>query len=109
MQAALEEAKKGRAEGGIPIGSVLVRDGKIIGRGHNQRVQKDDHVLKEVYMESGAIASMPKWYKFGIMKIILNIIVFICIGSLISKSVVNFLDENDIFKPEDDDNDEDDD
>ena len=38
MQAAFEEAKKGRAEGGIPIGSVLVRDGKIIGRGHNQRV-----------------------------------------------------------------------
>ena len=39
MQAALEEARKGLAEGGIPIGSVLVLDGKIIGRGHNQRVQ----------------------------------------------------------------------
>jgi len=40
LQAAIEEAKKGLAEGGIPIGSVLVCDGKIIGRGHNQRVQK---------------------------------------------------------------------
>jgi cytosine/creatinine deaminase len=36
---AIEEAKKGRAAGGIPIGSVLVCEGKIIGRGHNQRVQ----------------------------------------------------------------------
>ena len=39
LQAAIEEARKGRAAGGIPIGSVLVCDGKIIGRGHNQRVQ----------------------------------------------------------------------
>ena len=39
MQAAIEEARKGLAAGGIPIGSVLVHEGKIIGRGHNQRVQ----------------------------------------------------------------------
>src|SRR5215212_3834952 len=39
LQAAIEEAKKGLAAGGIPIGSVLVCDGKILGRGHNQRVQ----------------------------------------------------------------------
>jgi creatinine deaminase len=37
---AIEEAKQGMSEGGIPIGSVLVHDGKIIGRGHNQRVQR---------------------------------------------------------------------
>jgi hypothetical protein len=37
--ASIEEAKKGLAVGGIPIGSVLVCDGQIIGRGHNQRVQ----------------------------------------------------------------------
>ena len=36
MQAAIEEARKGRAAGGIPIGSVLVVDGEVIGRGHNQ-------------------------------------------------------------------------
>jgi len=40
MQAAIDEAKKGMAEGGIPIGSVIVHDGKIIGRGHNRRVQE---------------------------------------------------------------------
>jgi len=40
LLSAIEEAKKGRSEGGIPIGSVLVHDGKIIGRGHNQRVQR---------------------------------------------------------------------
>lgn len=39
LQAAIDEAKKGLTEGGIPIGSVLVYDGRIIGRGHNQRVQ----------------------------------------------------------------------
>ncbi|HTV39694.1 MAG TPA: nucleoside deaminase [Candidatus Sulfotelmatobacter sp.] len=39
LQAAIEEAKKGLAEGGIPIGSVLVHEAKIIGRGHNRRVQ----------------------------------------------------------------------
>ena len=39
LAAAIEEARKGLAGGGIPIGSVLVCDGKIIGRGHNQRVQ----------------------------------------------------------------------
>ena len=40
LAAAIEEARKGLASGGIPIGSVLVCDGEIIGRGHNQRVQK---------------------------------------------------------------------
>jgi creatinine deaminase len=42
MLAAIEEARKGMAAGGLPIGSVLVRDGKIVARGHNQRVQKGD-------------------------------------------------------------------
>lgn len=45
LEAAIEEAKKGLEEGGIPIGSVLVIDGKIVGRGHNQRVQKGSAVL----------------------------------------------------------------
>jgi cytosine/creatinine deaminase len=42
MTAALAEARIGLSEGGIPIGSVLVRDGQIIGRGHNRRVQRGD-------------------------------------------------------------------
>ena len=45
MQAAYEEALKGLAEGGIPIGAVLVYRGKIIGRGHNRRVQKGSPIL----------------------------------------------------------------
>ncbi|MEX2499985.1 MAG: nucleoside deaminase [Wenzhouxiangellaceae bacterium] len=45
MQAAIEQARQGLAEGGIPIGSVLVCDGRIIGRGHNRRVQRGSVVL----------------------------------------------------------------
>jgi len=45
MAEAIEEAKKGLSEGGIPIGSVLVIDDKIVGRGHNQRIQKGSAVL----------------------------------------------------------------
>lgn len=45
MRAAIDEARKGLAEGGIPIGSVLVIDGQIVGRGHNRRVQKGNPIL----------------------------------------------------------------
>src|SRR5690349_5994769 len=42
LRAAIDEAKKGLSEGGLPIGSVLVRGSQIIGRGHNRRVQHGD-------------------------------------------------------------------
>ena len=45
LDAAIKEAKEGLASGGIPIGSVLVIDDKIVGRGHNQRVQKKSQIL----------------------------------------------------------------
>src|ERR1041385_4861088 len=45
MKAAIEEAEKGLREGGIPIGSVLVHSGHIIGRGHNRRIQKSSAIL----------------------------------------------------------------
>lgn len=45
LQAAIEEATLGLAEGGIPIGSALVHDGRVIGRGHNRRVQQGSVVL----------------------------------------------------------------
>jgi len=45
LEAAIEEAQKGLNEGGIPIGSVLVIDGQIVGRGHNRRVQKGSAIL----------------------------------------------------------------
>ncbi len=51
MQAAIEEAQLGLAEGGIPIGSVLVHDGRIIGRGHNRRVQEGS-VIKHGEMDA---------------------------------------------------------
>jgi creatinine deaminase len=45
LSAAIAEAEAGRAEGGIPIGSVLVHEGKIVGRGHNRRVQRGSAIL----------------------------------------------------------------
>lgn len=45
LQAAIEEARKSLEEGGIPIGSVLVIDGEIVSRGHNQRIQKGSAIL----------------------------------------------------------------
>jgi len=45
MKAAIEEARKGLNEGGVPIGAVIIYEGKIIGRGHNRRVQKRSVVL----------------------------------------------------------------
>ncbi len=45
MQAAIDEAKQGLVEGGIPIGSVLVMEGRIVGRGHNRRVQRGSAIL----------------------------------------------------------------
>lgn len=45
MQLAIDEAKKGRLEGGIPIGSVLVKDGKVVAQGHNKRVQENNPIL----------------------------------------------------------------
>lgn len=45
LHEAIQEAKQGAAEGGIPIGSVLVIDGAVVGRGHNRRVQKGSVVL----------------------------------------------------------------
>jgi len=45
LEAAIQEARKGQGAGGVPIGSVLVIDDRIVGRGHNQRIQKGSAVL----------------------------------------------------------------
>ena len=45
LKAAIDEARQGRDEGGIPIGSVIVHDGRIIGHGHNRRVQQGSAIL----------------------------------------------------------------
>jgi creatinine deaminase len=60
MRAAIEEARGGMKEGGIPIGSVLVKDGKIIGRGHNKRVQENNpmiHAEIDCLMNAGRVGS----------------------------------------------------
>ena len=60
LKEAIVEAKKGLKEGGIPIGSVLVKDGKIIGRGHNKRVQQNNpmiHAEIDCLMNAGRIGS----------------------------------------------------
>lgn len=70
--------------------------------------QNEFHLLTGVYTKSGAIADMPKWNRFGIAKIVANLILFLILGSIISKKAVTILEENDIFKPEDDDDEDDD-
>jgi creatinine deaminase len=89
MKAAIDEARKGLAEGGIPIGSVLVKGGRIIGRGHNKRVQDGDptaHAEIDCLRNAGRVGSytgsilystlMPCYYcsgavvQFGIKKVI---------------------------------------
>ena len=60
MIEAISEANKGLNEGGIPIGSVLMRDGEIIGRGHNKRVQENNPVIHaeiDCLMNAGRIGS----------------------------------------------------
>jgi cytosine/creatinine deaminase len=68
LQAAIEEAKKGFAEGGIPIGSVLVIDGEIVGRGHNRRVQKGSAIL---HAEMDAIENAGRLQASGYRRAIL--------------------------------------
>jgi len=64
MQAAIDEAKQGLREGGIPIGSVLVHRGNILGRGHNRRVQHDSAILHgEIDALNHAGRRTPNVYK----------------------------------------------
>jgi creatinine deaminase len=89
MKAAIEEARKGSIEGGIPIGSALVIGGRIVGRGHNKRVQDGDptaHAEIDCLRNAGRVGSyagatlystlMPCYYcsgavvQFGIKKVV---------------------------------------
>jgi cytosine/creatinine deaminase len=68
MQAAIDEAETGAREGGIPIGSVLVHDGRIIGRGHNRRVQRGSAVLHgEMDALENAGRQDPRVYRTSIL------------------------------------------
>ncbi|MBI5211686.1 MAG: nucleoside deaminase [Elusimicrobia bacterium] len=60
LQAAVEEARQGLSEGGIPIGSVLVKDGRVVARGRNRRVQDDDpmtHAEIDCLRKAGRLGS----------------------------------------------------
>lgn len=68
LAVAIQEAKKGLAEGGIPIGSVLVADGRIIARGHNQRMQKGSAVLHaemDSLEQAGRLSA--SWYRRAVL------------------------------------------
>jgi len=62
MQAAIDEARLGRTQGGIPIGSVLVRDGKLVARGHNKRVQENS-AIKHGEMDCLTNAGRQRTYR----------------------------------------------
>ncbi len=69
MEAAIQEAKQGRQEGGIPIGSVLVKDGKILGRGHNKRVQDADFEVNKIRGDSFILSFKPeKWFYWYVVE-----------------------------------------
>ncbi len=68
IEAAIEEAKTGLAEGGIPIGSVIVHQGRVIGRGHNRRVQRGSAILHaEMDALENAGRQAPSVYRESIL------------------------------------------
>jgi cytosine/creatinine deaminase len=81
MRAALEEAKKGLAEGGLPIGSVLVRNDQIIARGHNRRVQKGDP-MAHAEIDCLTVAGRQKTYKDTVLYSTL-MPCFLCSGAIV--------------------------
>jgi len=81
MAAALAEARLGQAEGGIPIGSVLVRAGQIIGRGHNRRVQRGDP-MAHAEIDCLTQAGRQKTYKDTVLYSTL-MPCFLCSGAVV--------------------------
>ena len=89
MAAAIEEAKISLREGGIPIGSVLVRDGNIIGRGHNRRVQNGDplaHAEIECIRNAGRIGSYSGTILFSTL-----IPCYLCSGAIVQFGIENIV------------------
>lgn len=97
MEAAIAEAKQGRSEGGIPIGSVLVRDGKIIGRGHNKRVQDGDpvtHAEIDCLRNAGRVGN----YKNAVLYSTL-MPCYLCAGAVVQFGITKvFAGENETFE-----------
>src|SRR5687767_11388241 len=81
MLAAIDEAKKGLSEGGLPIGSVLVRDGRIVARGHNRRVQKGDP-MAHAEIDCLTVAGRQKTYRDTVLYSTL-MPCFLCSGAIV--------------------------
>jgi creatinine deaminase len=81
MQAAIEEARLGRSQGGIPIGSVLVRDGQLVARGHNKRVQEDS-AIKHGEMDCLTNAGRQRSYRDTVIYSTL-MPCFMCAGTIV--------------------------
>lgn len=96
MNAAIAEAKQGIEEGGIPIGSILVRDGKIIGRGHNKRVQDGDpitHAEIDCLRNAGRVGN----YKDAVLYSTL-MPCYLCAGAVVQFNIKKvFAGENETF------------
>lgn len=96
LKAAIEEARTGLNEGGIPIGSVLIKDGKIIGRGHNKRVQDGDpitHAEIDCLRHAGRIGS----YKNTILYSTL-MPCYLCAGAVVQFGIKKvYAGENETF------------
>ena len=89
MKVAIEEAKLGLQEGGIPIGSVLVCDGKIIGRGHNRRVQNGDplaHAEIECIRNAGRKESYSNTILFSTL-----MPCYLCSGAIVQFGIENII------------------
>jgi creatinine deaminase len=96
LKAAIAEARQGIEEGGIPIGSVLVRDGKIIGRGHNKRVQDGDpvtHAEIDCLRNAGRVGN----YKNAVLYSTL-MPCYLCAGAVVQFGIKKvFAGENETF------------
>ena len=96
MKAAIQEALTGLKEGGIPIGSVLIRDGKVIGRGHNKRVQDGDpitHAEIDCLRHAGRIGSYKNTVLYSTL-----MPCYLCAGAVVQFGIKKvYAGENETF------------
>ena len=96
MKAAIEEARTGLKEGGIPIGSVLIKEGKIIGRGHNKRIQDGDpvtHAEIDCLRNAGRIGSYKNTVLYSTL-----MPCYLCAGAVVQFGIKKvYAGENETF------------
>jgi cytosine deaminase len=89
MKTAIKEAKKGLGEGGIPIGAVLMKGGKIIGQGHNKRVQQNDPIMHaeiDCLRNAGRIGKYDKTVLYSTL-----MPCFLCAGAVVQFGIKKVL------------------